>query len=196
MKVHFLTSRRSLLEDIDALRLIVATIKEGGHVMEEDWLEDAYARETSDIPVQPVIKTNWSDIYKNSLETIARADVVIAETTYPSFAIGYQVAVAVQQKKPVLLLREETSDKNAYITGVADGWTQHEAYNLETVTGIMQKFLDANDISSKDMRFNFFIDRKIHNYLRWAALRTGKTKAEILRDLVEKEIDRESGTTT
>ena len=195
MKVHFLTSRQSLLEDIDALRQIVATIKEKGHVMEDDWLEAAYERETKGTPAEE-IKANWPDIYKNSLETIARADVVIAETTYPSFAIGYQVAMAVKQKKPVLLLREENSDQNAYITGVADGWTQHKRYSRENLSGILEQFLDENDITSKDMRFNFFIDRKIHNYLRWAALRTGKTKAEILRDLVEKEIDRESGTNT
>jgi predicted DNA-binding protein len=49
-------------------------------------------------------------------------------------------------------------------------------------------FLEDNNISTKDMRFNFFIDRPIYNYLRWAALRTGKTKAEILRELVQREI--------
>ena len=195
MKVHFITSRRSLLEDAEALRLIVATIKENGHVMEDDWLEDAYERETKGSSNEDGEK-NWPDIYKNSLETIARADVVIAETTYPSFAIGYQVAMAVKQKKPVLLLREKDSDQNAYITGVADGWTQHKRYDMHDLSSIVKHFLDENDITSKDMRFNFFIDRKIHNYLRWAALRTGKTKAEILRDLVEKEIDRENGTNT
>ena len=41
------------------------------------------------------------------------------------------------------------------------------------------------------MRFNFFIDRKIYNYLRWASFKTGKTKAEILRDLVENEIEKQ-----
>ena len=39
------------------------------------------------------------------------------------------------------------------------------------------------------MRFNFFIDRPIYNYLRWAALKTNKTKAEILRELVQREIE-------
>ena len=56
---------------------------------------------------------------------------------------------------------------------------------------MVEKFLNENDIQSKDMRFNFFIDRKIYNYLRWAAFKTGKTKAEILRDLVQNEIEKQ-----
>jgi len=57
---------------------------------------------------------------------------------------------------------------------------------------MLEKFMVDNDIQSKDMRFNFFIDRKIYNYLRWAAFKTGKTKAEILRDLVETEIEKQN----
>ncbi|HKR81581.1 MAG TPA: hypothetical protein VJR27_01115 [Candidatus Saccharimonadales bacterium] len=189
MKVHFLTSRISLLQDIESLRTIAKIVKDSGHTMDDDWLEEAYEREV----VGKQVKADWPGIFKNSIETIAKADVVIAETTFPSFAIGYQVAIAVQQKKPVLLLRHKDSDQNAYITGVEDGWTQYQGYGASDIEQILKKFLDANDITSKDMRFNFFIDRKIYNYLRWAALRTGKTKAEILRELVEKEIDHENG---
>ncbi|HSX07612.1 MAG TPA: hypothetical protein VLG11_01840 [Candidatus Saccharimonadales bacterium] len=195
MKVHFLTSRASLLNDIESLRKIISTVKEAGHTLDDDWIEGAYSRETgkdSAAKTSANTKADWSAIFKNSIETIAKSDVVIAETSNPSFAIGYQVAVAVQQKKPVLLLRHEASDMNAYIMGVEDGWTQHENYTEDTLVGIVEKFIADNDILSKDMRFNFFIDRKIYNYLRWAALRTGKTKAEILRELVEREIDHEN----
>ena len=177
------------MQDTKVLRKIVSVIKDKGNQMDDDWLEEAYAREVAG-NAQPA---DWPAIFKRSLETIAKTDAIIAETTHPSFAIGYQVAVAVQQKKPVLLLRRQASDQNAYITGVEDGWTQYESYADEAdVQRIIEKFLDDNDIKSKDMRFNFFIDRKIYNYLRWSALRTGKTKAEILRELVEKEIDREN----
>jgi len=185
MKVHFITSRPSLEKDFETLKRITGVVKATGHVIAYEWMENAYKREVeSKAPA-----SNWNDIYKDNLSAIAQADVVIAETTYENFAVGYQVAVAVQQKKPVLLLRHEGADKNAFVTGIDDGWVKHRMYTQENIDSIVQDFLAENDITTKDMRFNFFIDRAIYNYLRWAALKTGKTKAEVLRELVNREIE-------
>ncbi len=186
MKVHLVTSKPTLENDIEILRMMMRIVKDEGHVLARDWVENAFnanqkTGQTTD---------NWSDIYNESLGAIAQADVVIAEASYENFAIGYQVAVAVQQKKPVLLLRRNSVDKSAFATGIEDGWVKHEAYDEQSLGKTIKHFIDENDISTKDMRFNFFIDRPIYNYLRWAALKTGKTKAEILRSLVQQEIDR------
>ncbi|MGF7229433.1 MAG: nucleoside 2-deoxyribosyltransferase [Candidatus Saccharibacteria bacterium] len=185
MKVHFITAKPNLENEIDVLRHIISVITENDHTLAHPWIEDAYKNE---IEAGKSVD-NWSEIYKKNLAAIAQADVVIAETSYENFAVGYQIAMAIQQKKPVLLLRHANADKETFITGVEDGWVQHGEYeDFDQLAGIVRKFLEDNDIKSKDMRFNFFIDRKIYNYLRWAAFKTGKTKAEILRDLVEREI--------
>lgn len=186
MKVHLITSRPTLINDISTLRKILALIKSAGHTLAYDWIEGAFERSKN----PSVQYADWARVYKESLETITQADVVIAETSYENFGVGYQMAYAVQQKKPVLLLRHETADKNAFATGVDDGWVAKADYTEENLPKIIQKFLDTNDIKAKDMRFNFFIDRPIYNYLRWAAFKTGKTKAEILRELVSKEIEK------
>lgn len=47
---------------------------------------------------------NWGVFTKKDLEAIGGADLVVAEVTDENIAIGYQIAVAVQQKKPVLML--------------------------------------------------------------------------------------------
>ncbi len=190
MKVHLVTSRPTLEKDIETLRSIVKVIEEGGHSLALDWVEKAYARVTSSTKQE----VDWSEIYRENVEVIARADVIIAECSYENFGVGYQVAAAVQQKKPVLMLRHETADKNAFATGVEDGWVKREEYTEVTLPTILKKFLSDNDIQAKDMRFNFFIDRPIYNYLRWAAYKTGKTKAEILRELVAREIDKDNTT--
>lgn len=186
MKVHLITSRPTLEEDIITLRKMITVIKTAGHELARDWIEEAYERSKS--PETPY--ADWSKVYRDNLEVINKADVVIAETSHENFGVGYQVAYAVQQKKPVLLLRHATADKNAFVTGVEDGWVQRHEYTEEDLPKLMNEFLEANDIQAKDMRFNFFIDRPIYNYLRWAAFKTGKTKAEILRELVTKEIDK------
>lgn len=186
MKVHFITSRPTLEKDIDVLRQVIDTIKKSGHSIVYDWIEDAFKREIqSKTPA-----SNWNTIYQDNLGAIAQADVIIAETTYENFAVGYQVAAAVQQKKPVLLLRSKLADENTFVNGVEDGWVRRATYDQDNIEKIIKGFMDENDISTKDMRFNFFIDRPIYNYLRWAALKTGKTKAEILRSLVQQEIEK------
>lgn len=185
MKVHLITSKQTLENDIEVLRKIIKQVKAQGHTIARDWVNDAYAAN------QETGRTaqDWALIYNESLSAIAQADVIVAEASYENFAVGYQIAVAVQQKKPILLLRRGAADKNAFATGIEDGWVRHEAYDEGSLDKIIKAFIDENDIAVKDMRFNFFIDRPIYNYLRWAALKTGKTKAEVLRELVQREIE-------
>jgi nucleoside 2-deoxyribosyltransferase len=186
MKVHFITSRPCLENHIETLRQIVNVVRDNDHGLVHDWVEKAYEQLIEHkLPIG-----DWSAIYRENLEAIAKSDVIIAETTYENFAVGYEVAMALQQKKPVLLLRREAADKDAFVTGVEDEWARHETYSDATLSPIIEKFFEDNEIKTKDLRFNFFLDRKIYNYLRWAALKTGKTKAEILRDLVQQEIDK------
>jgi hypothetical protein len=188
MKVHLITSRPTLENDIITLRKMIAIIEKSGHTLAYDWIEGAYERSQN-----PAVQyADWSKVYRDNLEVINQADVIVAETSHENFGVGYQVAFAVQQKKPVLMLRHATADKNAFVTGVEDGWVKRADYTEQDLPDIMNKFLQENDIQAKDMRFNFFIDRPIYNYLRWAAFKTGKTKAEILRELVSREIDKAS----
>ena len=186
MKVHLITARPSIEHDITTLRKMVEVIEGAKHTLIRSWIEEAYSQLNN--PALP--KADWANIYKSNLEAITRADVVIAETSYENFGVGYQVALAVQLKKPVLILRHAGADKNAFVTGVEDTWIVRSEYTEKNLADIINKFLRDNDIQTKDMRFNFFIDRPIYNYLRWAAHKTGKTKAEILRELVSKEIDK------
>ena len=186
MKVHFITSRGSIEEDIDTLQKIINEVRKTGHVLANDWIDVAVERQRSG----DHSSADWKQIYRDNLENVAEADVIIAEVSYDNFGVGYQVATAVQQKKPVLLLRRSKAEKGAFVTGIDDGWARYEEYSESNLEGILEGFLADNDITVKDMRFNFFIDRTIYNYLRWAAFKTGKTKAEVLRELVKNEIEK------
>jgi len=189
INVHFITAKKNVVNDIETLRNISNIITDQKHHLLDDWVEAAYERRVN--KKDDSLTGDWSKIYSSNIENIAKADVVIAETTYDTFGVGYQVAVAVHQKKPVLLLRHEDAQADSYATGVIDAWVQRASYNDDNLESVLKKFLDENDIITKDMRFNFFIDRQIYNYLRWSALRTGKTKAEILRELVTREITKD-----
>ncbi|MDX2776552.1 hypothetical protein PV379_04270 [Streptomyces caniscabiei] len=186
INVHLIAAKRNVLNDIELLRRISTIVRSKGHVIMDDWVEITY-----DLRVNKKDKgeaVDWASIYTSNLENIAKADVIIAETSFDTFGVGYQIAVAVQQKKPILLLRHEDAETDSFATGIIDSWVQRENYNKDNLENILINFLDSNDISVKDMRFNFFIDRQIYNFLRWSSLKTGKTKAEVLRDLINNEI--------
>jgi nucleoside 2-deoxyribosyltransferase len=188
INVHIIASQRNVVNDIETLRKISDVITGEKHSVLDNWVEVTY-----DLRVKQNAKgeaLDWASIYASNLENIAKADVIIAETSYDTFGVGYQVALAVQQKKPVLLLRHKKATLDAFARGIVDSWVKFSEYDEDNVDAIIKHFLDENDITTKDMRFNFFIDRQIYNYLRWSSQKTGKTKAEVLRELVVREIDK------
>lgn len=187
MVVHLATSKATLIEDIEYLRKIIKVVKKN-HEFARDWIEPAY----KEIKERGPKRKNVSRVYHQSVEEVAKADVLIAEVTHSSFGVGYQVASAIQQKKPTLLLSREGVNNDSLVKGLDDAVVRSAEYNDSNLEQIAEDFLDENNIQAKDLRFNFFIDRQIYNYLRWASFKTGKTKARILRELVLKEINKDS----
>ena len=186
MLVHFIAPVEGLKENIDNLRLVVKTLRDQGHELARDWLDEAYEGEVAPkVDSAPV----WQSVIQHNFEAIAKAEVLIADISYDSTAIGFQIAMAVQQKKPTLLILREGRKVSRFTWNIPSSFLSRVEYNKDTIADVIKPFLEENDIGTKDMRFNFFIDRQIYNYLRWAALKTGKTKAEVLRELVNREIE-------
>lgn len=186
MIVHLMTSVEKIKDDIADLRHMVDIIHSQGHALAIDWIEPAYARAINGIQLTPA---DWQEIYKENMAAIARADVFIAEATLKSFGTGYQIAISMRSRKPTLILRRDNVENNMAV-GIDEEHITFQAYNEQTLENIMITFLKENDIPTKDLRFNFSIDRKIYNFLRWASFKSGDTKAEVVRKLIEREIDR------
>lgn len=190
MKVHLITSKDNLDKTIEPLRRIIKAIHNKESTLARDWVEPAYIRyseQSKGVKRPPV---DWKTVQRDNMEAIAKADVIIAEATQTGFGVGYQLAYAVQQKKPVLILRSADANPDSFASGLDDVNVKYHEYDDSNLEKIVSDFLDENEIAVKDMRFNFFIDRPIYNYLRWTALRTGRTKAEVLRELVQREIEK------
>lgn len=186
MLVHFIAPVEGLEENIDSLRAVIKSLRDQGHEIARDWLEEAYQGETkSTIDSEQV----WQSIIQDNLEAIARAEVVIADISYDGTAVGYQIANALHQKKPTLLIMKKGHKVSPFTWHIPSSFLSKVEYDKDNIKDVLAPFLQDNDITTKDMRFNFFIDRPIYNYLRWAALKTGKTKAEVLRELVNREIE-------
>lgn len=98
---------------------------------------------------------------------------------------------ALQHKKPVLLVTRENI-RGRLINGIKHKLLTVQHYDTQDdLKKIVNKFIRVNTISSKDLRFNFLIDRQIYSYLRQTSYETGKNKSEIIRELLESEIEQQ-----
>jgi hypothetical protein len=195
MLVNFIASRINMKEDMPYYRQIIQTIKKNGHKLTRDWIEDIYAMVIEGRYEDEVRKADWKKINKTQMNAMAKADVVIVEATARSFSSGYQACLAIESQKPTLLLTRGVPLGGTFRSSLSSDFVQNVEY--KTITKLdeaVTAFLKENDVSNKDLRFNFFIDRKIHTYLRWVSYKTGKPQSEIIRQLLHQEIDKNSDT--
>lgn len=186
MIVHFAAARKSVRDDIEVLRAIVSAVHEQGHVIARDWIEPYYRtiteKKTKDMDV--------SQIYKLNVDAIERADIIIIEASNKSFSSGFQLAAAINKKKPTLVLvKEGVDDESAFTQGLNDPLVQRHVYNAGNLKRFVISFLEENNINSKDLRFNFVIDRQLYNHIRWKSFKMRKTKAEVVRELLNRDME-------
>jgi len=188
MIVHFIGSKSEIKEELPYYRAILAKVRELGHEIARDWIEEVHSlaqhgrlkKETE----------SWNQIDKENTDAIASSDVIIVEVTAKSFFAGYQVAQAVLQKRPVLILTRD--DSALAISGLSTptGFVKSVVYDLDSLESILSDFLKEHTIKTRDLRFNFYLDRTTYAYLHWMAAKTGKTKAQVIRSMLEREMSK------
>lgn len=187
LNVHFIAPKSNIEEEIEYFRAIVNAIHARGHTLAKDWLEPGYLLHTNKRPHEII---DWATSCRANIESIPSSDVVIVELSTKSFGVGYQTGLAVSQKKPTLLLRREGISKEAFLGGLDNPYVTKAEYRLETIDSIIGAFLENDDDEIKDIRFNLLIDRKLNSYLKQTSLKTGKTKAEIIRELLKGQLEK------
>lgn len=187
MIIHLTGSATNIEKDLPYLKAIIKTAHENDAVLAREWVDAAHQ---SKVNRKKDTDIEWAPIMAANLDAIHRADVAIVECTNYTFSQGFQVATALQQKKPVLLVSRK-SFKNHMISGYRHKMlTMKEYKKEEDLMAIVKQFIRDNTIATKDLRFNMFIDRPIYNYLRSVSYESGKNKSEIIRDLINKEIEK------
>lgn len=122
--------------------------------------------------------------FQNQLEIwIRSADFAVAETSYPSISVGYEISHSVHLGRPVLILYSDghppsllLQHKDAPI--VCKKYTYD---NLEDIIGEFMHFAQA----IHDTRFTFFISREIAAFLTEISKKEKLPKSVFLRNLIE-----------
>jgi len=186
MIVHLTASIRKPETDAPYLQLITETIHDHGAVLAHNWLDDALSRNKNDSP------SNWTAYVEENLEAIKRCDVVIVELTYSSFGSGFLIAAALEHKKPILAV-SRGKVKSHTASGLADSLFTYKKYTTtDSLASIIDSFLDKNTIHTKDLRFNMFLTRATFKYLEDTSRETGKSRSEIIRELVKQKADKDA----
>lgn len=188
MIIYFSANARNIETDVELYRQILQIIRAQGHLVAHDWVENALLRVAKD--PDKMLRMDWPLVVREVEAGIESAELVIAEASEQSaFAVGYEVSLALLKRKPVLaLVRSSEGATASYVSGIQNELLTVREYDGTNLEAIIVGFINENTISKKDLRFNFVIDRQLHNHLRTQSFKTGKTKAEVVRDLLMKDM--------
>lgn len=127
--------------------------------------------------------------YDFTTKLITESDILIADITTQSFKAGYQLDFALHNKIPALVIYKKWEN---FIPPIM---LQDNRFGLLTVKEyisdsdiklIIKEYLE--NILSGKIKFNFFINHKIYNYLNRRAKIEGRNKSDIVRDIIMSEI--------
>ena len=186
-QVHVTGSARQFGEDEAYLRAIIQTVYDSHAMVFRNWLDAAASRTKNGVRDQDA---DWEAILNDNIEAIKKSDLVIVEATQARFSQGFQAYTAARYKKPTLIV-SRSQIKDRFISGVNSKLITIKQYTTEEeLRAIVAKFIKQNTIPEKDLRFNMILDRRIYKYLRDTSYETGKNKSQIVRELLEKDLER------
>lgn len=117
---------------------------------------------------------------------IKASSFVIAETSFPSVSVGYEIALALRLAKPVLVLYSE-GDPPSLLKHHTYDRLHTEKYTLSSLGTIIDDF--TRYIEGKhDTRFTFFLPEELNAYLENASKKRKMTKSMYIRQLLESDV--------
>lgn len=113
MNIYFACSITGGREFESVYQQIVSALEAQGHIIPTSHLAQAEA-------VAGERMLTPCDVYERDVNWIRGCDVLIAEVSVPSHGVGYEIAYALQSRKPVLCISQEGRRVSKMITGNPD----------------------------------------------------------------------------
>lgn len=117
---------------------------------------------------------------------IGNCKFMVVESSFPSISVGYEISLALQFNKPVLILYAD-GDPPSLLVHHEDDKIVCEKYSLSTLDDIVEDFVNYAD-EQVDTRFTFFVTPEISVFLDKIARREKLPKAVYLRRLIKKDM--------
>lgn len=191
MKVYFTCSTAEFVTYRDYYFQIRNHVIDKGHTLTRDWLPNADLRIRSGQLDMDDVKV----IYKECVKSIRESDLVIIEDTVSNFSTGHQISLALQYKKPTLVLwkgKKHRQFKKMFIHGIDSDILQVSEYEEGSLEKVIDVFLEKFEDADEKNRFHLVLSNLERRYLDWAQLVQEKSRTQIIREALRKEIDSNS----
>lgn len=128
MKIYFAGSIRAGRDDVKYYNQIIASLKEFGEVLTEH---------VGDYSLSLGGQSQYSDkyIHDRDIDWLLSSDVVVAEVTYPSLGVGYEIAIAVKEKIPVIALFRD--NQKLQLSAMISGCEGVDVINYSDVDSVL-----------------------------------------------------------
>jgi len=159
-----------------------------GHTLTRDWLPHTEERlQAGNTDIRDI-----KQIYRACIQAIKEADLVIIEDTVSNFSTGHQITVALQNKKPTLVLwqgKKYRQFKQMFIHGIDSDILQVSEYSPESLLETIVVFIAKYENVSERNRFHLVLNNTERNYLDWAQFTKNKSRTNLIREAMRKVID-------
>jgi hypothetical protein len=114
---------------------------------------------------------------------IASCDFMVAEASFPSMSVGYEVSLAITRGKPIIILYS-VGEPPALFAYHQNELLACVKYDLSTLPAILDDFVSYTQ-GVAETRFTFFITRELATYLDKVSKKNKVPKSVYLRQLIE-----------
>jgi hypothetical protein len=191
MKIYFTCSTAEFFKYRDSYFGIRNYLIEHGQTLTRDWLphtENHLLKGNTDI-------RDIKQIYKSCIQAIKEADLVIIEDTVSNFSTGHQITIALQNKKPTLVLWQGEKHRHfrqMFIHGIDSDILQISEYLPKKLYEIIEAFLTKYENVIERNRFHLILNNVERNYIDWAQYTKGKSRTKIIRESLRAIIDQDT----
>lgn len=187
MKIYFVASPRLVVKDPGLYKRIHHYLAKN-NVM----LSDKLLKWTDNKVLEKVYDDNNKEaasVYKEAIDQVKKADVVMMEVSGHSVTMGYLISKSLDLCKPAVVFYKKGT-KILFLKGINNPKLKLKEYDKQNI----EKLLDEAIEEAKkeiDVRFNFFVSPKILTYLDWVAQKRMIPRSVFLRNLIEREMKKE-----
>jgi hypothetical protein len=177
MNVYFTASIVGKKKYLAHYQSIIDVVKKEGHSIKADHILNA-----SENQINMQSEHKREQFHKKLKKWIMDAQCMIVETSFPSISVGFEISLALNLNKPVLVLF--TDEAPTLLSGYNDEKMICQQYTPATVEDIVQDFLHYVKGTSEH-RFTFFITTEMNQFLEEISTNNKIPKSVYLRQLID-----------
>jgi hypothetical protein len=139
---------------------------------------------TSEDTVRKSSRKEKHEFQKRVEAWIENCDCVIAETSQPSVSVGYEIGLALQMNKSILIMHSPDTDPPSLFGDHESENVVATTYSRDNYSRVVEDFLHFAQ-NNHDVKFTFYIPPRHAHYLDKVSKRQKISKSAYLRELIE-----------